>query len=243
MRIDAGAGKVAARPSTQQPVVDEGVGDRLGVPSAHLCVGQRQLRCRAEQLRPEHIGISGVDDHSLDRLVQQRFRMVDQIGVQWVVARDQQNQRALPAPAGPSGLLPERRHGAGEAGKHDGVQPRDVDTEFEGVGTGQAAQIALGQCAFQRAPVLGEVTGAIGRHPARQLGRDVLQPRAGTQRGEFGAAAGPDERQRAGAFGDQVGHHPCRLGAGGTPYRCAVFADQVGAQRGLPQRDGARTLR
>ena len=153
------------------------------------------------------------------------------------------NQRALPASAGPSGLLPERRHGSGEAGKHHSIQARDVDPEFEGVGTGQATQIAFGQCAFQCAAVLGEVTGTIRRHPAGQFGRDVLQPCAGTQRGEFGAAPGPDERQRAGAFGDQVGHHPCRLGAGGTPYRRSVFADQVGAQSGLPQRNGARTLR
>ena len=55
MRIDAGAGEVAARPPAQQPVVDEGFGDGLGVPRAHLGVGQRQLRCRAEQLRAEHI--------------------------------------------------------------------------------------------------------------------------------------------------------------------------------------------
>ena len=55
MRVDAGAGEVAAGPPAQQPVVDEGLRDVLGVPRAHLGVGQRQFGCRAEQLRAEHI--------------------------------------------------------------------------------------------------------------------------------------------------------------------------------------------
>ena len=169
--------------------------------------------------------------------------MVDQVGVQRVVARDQQDQRALPATAGPAGLLPERRDGAREAGQHHRVQAGDVDAEFERVGGGQPAQFAVGQRTFQRAAVLGEIAGAVGRHRVAQLRGDVLQACPRAQRGQLRSAPRPDEGQRARALGDQVGHHPGRLGARRTPHRCAVLADQVGAQRRLPQRDRARTLR
>ena len=94
--------------------------------------------------------------------------MVHQVGVQRVVAGDQHDQRALAAPARAAGLLPERRHGARKAGQHHRVQTRDVDAQFQRVGGGQPAQFAVGQRAFQRAPVLGEITGPVGGHPCRR---------------------------------------------------------------------------
>ena len=139
--------------------------------------------------------------------------------------------------------MPERRHGAGKPGEHHRVQTGDVDPQLQGVGGGQPPQIALGESAFQFPAVLGEVARSIGRDLPGQFGCDVLEAGTRPERGQFGAAARPDERQRAGAFSDQVGHHPGRLRAGGTPHRSAVFTDEVGTQRRLPQRHGPRALR
>ena len=115
--------------------------------------------------------------------------------------------------------------------------------EFQRVGGGHAAQFAVGQRPFERAAVLGEIAGPIGRDLLREFRSDLRQSGPGAQRGQLGAPARPHERQRAGALGDQVGHHPRRLGAGGASYRGAVLADEVVDQRGFPQRDRPGALR
>jgi hypothetical protein len=160
--------------------------------------------------------------------------MVHQVGVQRVVACDHHDQRALAAATRAAGLLPERRDGPREARQHHRVQAGDVDAELQGIGGGKPAQFAFGQGPFELAAVLGQIPGSVGGHPLGQIGRDILQPGARTQCRQLGAPAGPDERQRPRALGDQVGHHPGRFGAGGTSYRSAVFADDVLAQGRLP---------
>ncbi len=169
--------------------------------------------------------------------------IVDQIRVQRIVAGDQHDQRTLAAPARAAGLLPEGRNRPGKTGEHHRVQPGNVDTQLQRVGGGQAAQSALGQGTLQRVAVLGEIAGPVGRHGVRQLRSNVVQPRLGAQRGQFGSAPGTHEGQGLRSLGDQVGHHPRRLRAGGTAHRGTVLAGDVGAQRGLPQRHGAGPLR
>ena len=159
-----GAGKYLplrrrSRPSSTRPSATS-----RGAEVAHLGLLERQFGCRAEKLRPENVRVGGVDDHPLDRFVQQRRRMVDQIGVQRIVAGDQHHQRTLAAPARAAGLLPERRDRPGKTGEHHRVQPGDVDAQLQRVGGGQAAQPALGQGTLQRAAVLGEITGPVRRH-------------------------------------------------------------------------------
>ena len=224
VRVDAGRGEVAGGPPPQQPVVDERLGNGFGVPHPHLGFGQREFGCRAEQLGPEHVRVDRVDDDALDRLVQQRAGIVDEVGVERVVARDHDDQRALPPPSRPARLLPEGGDGAGEPGQHHGVQTRDVDAQFEGVGGGQSAQPAVGQRALQAAAVLGEVAGAVGGDQVDQFRCDVLEPGPCAECGEFGAATRADEGQRPRAFGHQVGHHAGRLGSSRSPYRGAVLA-------------------
>ena len=176
-------------------------------------------------------------------LLQQRGGVVDQVGVQRVVAGDQHDQRALAPPARPAGLLPERGDRSGEPGEHHRVQAGDVDTQLQRVGGGQAAQSPLGQGALQRGAVLGEVTGPIRRHRLGQRWCDVVQPRPCGQRSEFRTTPRPDERQGLRSLGDQVGHHACRLRTGGAAHGRAVLPGQIGPQRGLPQRHRPRPLR
>ena len=66
--------------------------------------------------------------------------MVDQVGVQRVVARHHHAERVAGAPAGAADLLPQRGAGAREAGEQHGVEAADVDAELERVGRGQAEQ-------------------------------------------------------------------------------------------------------
>ena len=105
------------------------------------------------------------------------------------------------------------------------------------------AQFALGQRPFQCAAVLGQIARAIGRHALGEIRGDVLESCPRTQRSQLRAATRAYERQRSRALGDEVGHHPRGLGTGRTPYRSAVFADDVLAQRRLPQRDRPCALR
>ncbi len=206
-------------------------------------VGEREFDSGAKQLRPQDVRVGRVDDHPLDRLVQQRTRVVHQIGVQRVVAGDEDDQRALAATASAARLLPEGRDGTGEPGQHHRIQARDVDTQFERVRGGESAQAALRESAFERSAIFCQVAGAVRRDQFLQLWCDVGKARAGTQCGELRAAPRSDEGQRARTLGDQVGHHPRSLSARRTPYRSTVFADEVGPKRWLPQSYRATALR
>ena len=166
-----------------------------------------------------------------------------QEGVQRIVPRHQHHQGTLPAPSGPAGLLPERADGARKSGDHHRVEPGDVDTEFQRVGGGQPAQMSFGQRVFESAAVLGEISGAIGRHLLGHIRRDVVQPRPGGQRRQLRTPAGTHEGQRLRALRHQIGHDPRCLGSGGPSHRCAVLAEQIKAQRRFPQRHRARTMR
>ena len=242
MRIDAGGGEVAAAATAQQPVVDQCRGDIRRSPAQHFGVGHRQFCCRAEQLRAENIRVRRVDDHHLDRLFQQCLRMMNKVGVQRIVAGDQHDQRALSPPSGPARLLPERRDAARKPGQHHRIEPGDVHTEFQSIGGGQPHQLTAGQRALECPAILGEVSGAVRRHPIRDFWRRVGEPRPRTQRGQLRAPPRPHERQRPRPFGHQVGHHARRLSARGAAHRRSVLAGHVGAQRGFPQRDGPRTV-
>ncbi len=126
-----------------------------------LGVAEGQLERSAQQLRAEHVRVGGVGDRRLDGLVEQRRRMVHEVGVEWIVAGDEHDQRSRAAAAGPAGLLPERRDGARESGDDDGVEAGDVHAEFECVGAGGTEQATVRQSRLELAPFLGEVAGAV----------------------------------------------------------------------------------
>ncbi len=94
--------------------------------------------------------------------------MVHEIGVERVVAGDQHHQRAFAAAPGTTGLLPERGDRARVSGDDHRVEAADVHAEFEGVGGGDAEQLAVGEGALEAAAVVGQVPGAVGGHPLGQ---------------------------------------------------------------------------
>ena len=161
--------------------------------------------------------------------------MVHEVGVERVVARDQDREGVLPAAPGPADLLPQSRPGPGEAGQQHGVQPADVDPELEGVGGGEADQLAGAERRLDVAPLLGEVAAAVRRHPGRERGVDLTEKLGGGHRHLLRAAAGPDERQGADVLDHQVGKEVGRLRRRGPPDRRAVLA---GPRRegGFPER-------
>ena len=194
-------------------------------------------------MRAEDVGVVGVEDVGLDRLAEQGLGVVDQVGVQRVVARDHHAERVAGAAPGPTDLLPERGAGAREAGEEHGVEAADVDAELEGVRGGQAEQPAVAQGRLELAALLGEVAAAVRRDLVDQARVDLAEQPSRGERHRLGAAPGPDERERAHPFDDQVGQQVGDLAGRGAAYGRAVLA-QPGHERRLPQgQRGASTWR
>ena len=138
--------------------------------------------------------VVGVEDRSLDGPAEDRLRVVDEIGVERIVARDQHRERVAAVAPGATGLLPQRRAGARPAGDEDRVEPADVDAELERVRARHAEEVAVVQRALEGAAVLGEVAGAVRRDPVGQLGYRLVQRAPGAERDRLGAAPGAHER-------------------------------------------------
>lgn len=177
-----------------------------------------------------------VEHGGFDGSVEQCLRVVDEVRVERIVARDQDGQGALGLPAGPAGLLPERGPGAGVAGHQHRVEPGDVDPEFQGRGRGEAEQPAGVQVALQSPALLGQIAAAVGGDPVTERSAELL---LGLERDQLRGAPGAHEDDRPGAvlheFGEQVG----RFGRGGPADGSAVFADVLG-QRRLPEPEHQR---
>ena len=161
--------------------------------------------------------------------------MVHQVGVEGVVAGNQDAERVLGSAAGAPQLLPHRGTGAGEAGHQHRVEAADVDAELEGVGRGKTDDLAGAQGRLECTPLLREVAPAVRGDPAGQQRVDLGEQGSGGQRHVFDAAPGPDEGQRVHVFRDQVGEQVSGLGGGGAAGRCVVLAG-VRREGRLPQR-------
>jgi hypothetical protein len=207
-----------------------------GTEEGQVLLGQRKLGRRRAEVGREDVRVVRIEDRGLHGLVEQGLRMVDQEGVQRVVARDQHRQRPLPGPSRPARLLPQRRPGARIAGDHHGVQTGDVEAEFQGVGRGEAEEFTRVEGAFQRAALLGEVAAAIGRHPPGQRAVDLGQPLLRDHRDQLRAAPGAHEGDRAHPLHGEVGEQVGGLGGGRAADRRALLALQFG-QRRLPERE------
>ena len=139
----------------------------------------------------EHVRVVGVEHGRLDRPAEQRLRVVDEVGVERVVAGDEHGERALPGPPGPAGLLPQRGPGAGPAGEQHGVQAGDVDARARARwSTATPEQPPRLQVGLQRAPLLGQVAAAVGRDPRRRA-------RGRPRRAAAGWSARPSRRRAA----------------------------------------------
>ena len=185
-------------------------------------------------MRPEHVGVVRVEDVGLDRPAEQRLGVVDEVGVQRVVARHQHGEGVAGTPSGAAHLLPQRGAGAREAGEQDGVEAADVDAELERVGRGQAEQPPRAERLLELATLLGQVAAAVGRHLVDQRRVDLGEQAARGQRDRLGAAPGADEGEGAHPLDDEVGEQVGDLADGGAAYGRAVLA-APGDERRLPQ--------
>ncbi len=150
--------------------------------------GERQLGGGGAQVGGQHVRVVRVEDGRLHRLLEQRFGMVDEEGVQRVVAGHQDGEGALAGPPCAAGLLPQRGSGAWVTRDHDRVQAGDVDAEFEGGGGGQTEKAAGMQSVLQGAALLGEITPAVGGDPGGQRAVDLGEAFLGDDGNELGAA-------------------------------------------------------
>ena len=90
----AGAAPVGPEPAPRSPPEQAALGERVdrrpraGPEQRQVLHRQRRLRGRGAQVWTEDVGVVGVEDVGLDRLAEECLRVVDQVGVQGVVARD-----------------------------------------------------------------------------------------------------------------------------------------------------------
>jgi hypothetical protein len=168
--------------------------------------------------------------------------MVHEVGVQRIVAGDEDDQCTEALASGSAGLLPQRGQRAGEAGQHDGVQAGDVDPELERVGRRDAEQRPVRQRGLQGATFLRQVSGPVGGDAVGQLGRGAGQVPPCGQCEHLRAAPGSHERQRPRVLNHQVGEQPGRLSTGRPPDGRAVLAVCL-RQRRFPERERRRPAR
>lgn len=182
-------GLVAARPVpargtvAEEPAADE-VGQQVGGRGAEqreVVLGQRHLGRRRAQVGFEDVGVVGIEDGGLDRRPEDRLRVVDEERVERVVPRHEDRQGGLPGTSGTSRLLPEGRARPRPPAHEDGVEPGDVDAQFQSVRARQADERARAQGGFQGAPLLRAGSGAVGGDLFGQGGRYLVQCALGAE--------------------------------------------------------------
>lgn len=188
----------------------------------------RGARGGGAQMGGEDVRIVRIQDGRLHGLLEQRLGMVDEEGVQRVVAGHQDGQGALAGAPGAARLLPQRRSGTGVAGDDDGIQAGDVDAEFEGGGGGQSEQFPGMQGALQGPAFLGEVAPAVGGDPGRQRAVHLGEAFLRDDGDQLGATPGTHEGDRADALDGEIGEEVGGLGGGGAADGGALLAVQFG---------------
>ncbi len=106
----AGGPVPPARPPPQQAFAHEGLEDRPGPGAEEIEVplDEGQLLGGGAQVGTQHVGVVRIEDGGLDRTAEQRLGVVDQVGVEGVVAGDEHAEGVLRASARSTDLLPER---------------------------------------------------------------------------------------------------------------------------------------
>ena len=140
-------------------------------------------------------GVVGVDEGALraGRVgalgPPQVVRVGHDVLVEGAAARHQYGRRRRPTPPSPAGLLPGAGDAAGVAGHNHGVQPANVDAQFQGVGRHDAAHRAVAQTRLDATALGGQVAAPVAADRAvdglPQLMEDDLggQARAGEDGG------------------------------------------------------------
>ena len=194
-------------------------------------------------MRTEHVRVVGVEHRRLDRGAEQRLGVVHQIGVDRLVAGDQDADRVASGASRPPELLLERRPCPRKADRDHGVQAGDVDAQLQRVGARQAQQVTAAQALLELASFLGQVAAPVGGDPLDQGGVDLGQPPLGRRGHRLGTAARPHERQRPHLADDQVGQQLAGLRGGRPPDDAGRIGVHPGNDGRLPQRDRAGGMR
>ena len=133
--------------------------------------------------------------------------MVDHVGVQWVIAGDENRGPLLAGAAGPSRLLPQGGQGAGPAGHDDHIEPGYVDAQLQRVRRRDGAQLAVAQGGFQHAALFWQIAAAVGRNCFCQFRCDGFDFLADGRGEGFRSLSRCDEGNRAVAGARGVGEH------------------------------------
>src|SRR5664280_41385 len=94
--------------------------------------------------------------------------MMDKVGVQWVVAGDQDCQGGRSVAPGTTGLLPQRRTGSRPACHQNRVQPADINAQLKGISCCQTAQLPRAKASLQLSPLLRQISAPVGRNARSQ---------------------------------------------------------------------------
>ena len=148
---------------------------RCGTELGELRGTKGEFGRRGTQMRCQHVGVGSLEHRGLHGHVKNSLRVIHQVGVQGIVSGDQRGQRVLAGTPRAADLLSERGTSAGPPGDQNGVEPGDVDAQFQGGGTGHPEQPTVPQGLFQLTPFLGKEPRAIGGHPVRERGINLFE--------------------------------------------------------------------
>ena len=121
-----------------------------------------------------------MQDCRLHRRGEQQFWVVEEVLIQRILPGHEDDEGVTSGPAGATGLLPQGRQSSGISGDDDGVHPRDVHPQLQGVRRHHGSHGSVLQPGFDGSTILGQVSGAIGGdprptgHPVLGVGRDDL---------------------------------------------------------------------
>ena len=155
--------------------------------------------------------------------------------IELVAPGHEHRRRGVARTSGATGLLAERRDGAGEAVDHHGVESTDIDAELERGRGDHPGELTREQLVLDGSSLFGEVATAIGAHARPESGGKAPANVGGD---DLHAPSAPREGQRGAAAVDEPGDQRRRLA-----MRRATGAGVRVEQRWLPQRQRARTAR
>ncbi|MNQ91218.1 hypothetical protein D3C85_1065900 [compost metagenome] len=85
--------------------------------------------------------VIGMNTRLLWRALKEIPRILNQILIQWIAARDENRQRGLLPPSGPPGLLPSAGYRAWIAIEYTRLQLADIDAQLQRVRADYAADL------------------------------------------------------------------------------------------------------
>ena len=150
-------------------------------PQPRIAASQRQFRRRAFKVPFDDDFVVGIDDRPFRLAPEKRLRLVDEILIQRVLARDEQHRGFLPGPPHAAAPLHGRNDRARIPHKNAHVEAADIDPQFQRAGRNHSKQLPVAHAGFDLAPFLRQKTRPVRADAARVASGLV----SGPQRDEF----------------------------------------------------------